>query len=239
MTVEILFGEVANLFGDMQNMEYLRRSVPGARIVGTTLTEEPFFVKERPDFIYMGAMTENTQRRVVETLRPHAARLKELMDDGVVMLFTGNAGEVFFDKIEYKTEKKEVSGLGFFDLNVVTDWFDRYNGKTLGVLKTEDGEIKITGFRSQFSRWVGENADCAFLKMERGAGMNGESRFEGVRYRNAFFTAVLGPILPLNPLFTEYLLKLAGSPAPAAFRTEAMRAYEQRLKEMEDPATKF
>ena len=49
MTVEILFGEVANLFGDMQNMEYLRQSCPSAKFVGTRLTDEPYFAAHRPD----------------------------------------------------------------------------------------------------------------------------------------------------------------------------------------------
>ena len=66
MTVEILFGEVANLFGDMQNMEYLRETCPSAEFIGTRLTDEPWFVSHRPDLIYMGAMTENTQRRAIE-----------------------------------------------------------------------------------------------------------------------------------------------------------------------------
>ena len=239
MTVEILFGEVANLFGDMQNMEYLRETCPSAEFIGTRLTDEPWFVSHRPDLIYMGAMTENTQRRAIEALRPYADRLKTLLDEGVVMLFTGNAGEVFFRQIDYKTEKKTVAGLGFFDVDVVTDWFDRYNGKTLGTLKTESGEIAVTGFRSQFSRWYGDNEDRAFLTMDRGIGMNETSKKEGLRVQNAFFTAVIGPLLPLNPLFTEYLLRLAGENAPAAHREAAMQAYEQRLKEMRDPATKF
>ena len=239
MTVEILFGEVANLFGDMQNMEYLRETCPSAEFIGTRLTDEPWFVSHRPDLIYMGAMTENTQRRAIEALRPYADRLKTLLDEGVVMLFTGNAGEVFFRQIDYKTEKKTVAGLGFFDVDVVTDWFDRYNGKTLGTLKTESGEIAVTGFRSQFSRWYGENADNAFLRMDRGMGLNENSALEGWRDRNLICTAVIGPILPLNPKLTEYLCSLMGVSVPAAFRDAAIRAWEQRVIEMEDPETKF
>ena len=52
-------------------------------------------------------------------------------------------------------------------------------------------------------------------------------------------TSLLGPILPLNPLFTEYLLGLCGVKAEAAHREAALAAYEQRLQEFRDPKTTF
>lgn len=242
MTVEILFGEVANLFGDMQNMAYLRQTLPDAAFIETALTDEPYFAKNRPDFLYMGAMTEKTQRRVIEKLTPYRDRLQALADDGVVMLFTGNAGEALFSHISYVTEKIEVDGLGLFDLTAKTDLFDRYNGKVLGRLFADpeaEAVGTVTGFRSQFSRWYGDNRASAFLDIERGMGLNAESKLEGVRYKNLICTAVIGPILPLNPKLTEHLCALAGAKAPAAHRETAVRAWEQRVIEMEDPETKF
>ena len=111
----------------------------------------------------------------------------------------------------------------------------RYNGKTLG----KCGEIDVIGFRSQFSMVYGDNSQCAFLKVERGVGYNRKGEYAGYRKNNLFVTSLLGPILPLNPLFTEYLVRLAGADKKAAFRTEAIAAYEQRLKEFKDPKTVF
>lgn len=252
MTVEILFGEVCNLFGDMQNMQYLRETLPQAEFIETSLLDEPYFVKHTPGIIYMGAMTEHTQRRVIEKLRPYKDRLTQLSDAGNVMLFTGNAGEVFFKHISYVTEKIETDALGLFDLTVKTDLFQRYNGKVLGELRMQNAECGdpcpipnpphptlITGFRSQFSRWYGDNSENYFLKVQRGMGLNEESKREGVRKNNLICTTVIGPILPNNPLFTEYLCALAGNEVKAAHRETAIRAWEQRLKEMQDPAVKF
>ena len=137
--------------------------------------------------------------------------------------------------ISYVTEAIELDGLGILDLTVKTDWFKRYNGKTLG----KCGEIDVIGFRSQFSMVYGDNTKNAFLTVERGIGINQESKFEGARVNNLFCTALLGPILPNNPLFTEYLISLTGTQAKAAFREQAMAAYEQRLKEFKDPKTEF
>lgn len=242
MTVEILFPEVCNLFGDWQNQEYLHQTLPQAEFVKTSLSDEPFFVHNTPDLIYMGAMTEKIQRRVIEKLRPYGDRLASLAQAGKVMLFTGNAGEVLFRHISYVTEEIETDALGLFDLTVKTDLFRRYNGKVLGEVRLPDEEnapLRINGFRSQFSRWYGDNSENYFLNVQRGMGLNEESRLEGVREKNLICTAVIGPILPNNPLFTEYLCALTGNEVEAAHRETALRAFAQREREMQDPNTKF
>ena len=236
MTVELLFPEVCNLFGDSQNAAYLRATLPEAEFIETALTDEPYFAEHTPALILIGSMTEKTQRRAIEKLRPLTARLRELTEAGTVLLATGNAGEIFTDRISYVTEEIETEGLGLLPgFTVKTDYFDRFNGKVLGSFEN----IPIVGFRSQFSYVYGDNSRNAFVKVERGVGYDRKSAFEGVRVKNLFCTSLLGPLLPDNPLFTEHLVRLAGADAPAAYREQAMAAYEQRLKEFRDPATVF
>ena len=235
MVIEILFNEVCSLFGDSQNAAYLKATLPEAEFIYTPLTETPYFVDNTPDVICLGAMTENTQRRVLEKLMPLKARIEALVDAGVPFLATGNAGEIFCRSIDYVTEEIKVDGLGIFDLEVKTNLFDRYNGKVLG----EFEGMKIVGFRSQFSFIYGDNSSNYFLKCIRGDGINRESKLEGMRKNNLICTQVIGPILPLNPQFCEYFIGLTGTKAVAAFRQNAMAAYEQRLKEYNDPKVAF
>ncbi len=75
MTIEVLFAEVCNLCGDAQNAEYLHQTLPDAELIFTPLTETPWFADHTPDMIYMGNMSEQIQRRVIETLRPYKDRL--------------------------------------------------------------------------------------------------------------------------------------------------------------------
>lgn len=100
-------------------------------------------------------------------------------------------------------------------------------------------DIKLVGFRSQFSFLYGNNEDCYFVKCLRGAGINEQSKLEGMRKNNLICTQMIGPILPLNPLFCEYFIGLAGVDAKAAYRNAAMDAYNQRLKEFSDPKVDF
>ena len=227
MVVEILFQEVCGLYGDSQNATYLQATLPDATFVYTKLTDVPYFTENTPDLIYIGCMSESTQRRIIQKLLPLKDRITQLIDSGVVILATGNAGEIFAKEINYVSEKLRVDGLGTFDLSVRTDLFNRYNGVVLGNFN----DMKIVGFRSQFSFLYGNNSDCPFIVCQRGIGINPDSRFEGMRRNNLICTQLLGPILPLNPLFCEYLLRLCGCDAPVAYRTEALAAYEQRLSE--------
>lgn len=235
MTIEILFSEVAGLYGDAQNAKYLEQCMPEAEFIYTPFTEEPYFVNNTPDMIYIGSMSEQMQRQVIEKFRPYKKRIEELIDNNCIILATGNSGEIFCKKIHFLTEKIETEGLSLFPLEAKTDLFDRYNRKLLG----EFEGIRIVGFRAQFSFVYGDNSENYFVKVERGDGINKESRLEGMRKNNLICTSVLGPILLLNPLFTEYLMKKLGYEGEIAFKEEAMSAYEKRLEEFEDPKVKF
>lgn len=235
MTVEILFQEVCGLYGDSQNPTYLQATLPDADFIFTSLNDTPYFAEHTPDLIYIGCMSESTQRRVISKLLPLKDRITQLIDANVPILATGNAGEIFAKRINYITEDIQIDGLGIFDLTVKTDLFNRYNGKVLGMLDN----IKIVGFRSQFSFLYGDNTDDYFIKCIRGKGINPDSKLEGMRKNNLICTQLLGPMLPLNPLFCEYLVSLCGINTPAAYRDAAMDAYEQRLREFENPKVAF
>lgn len=235
MVVEILFQEVCGLYGDSQNPTYLQATLPDAEFVYTRLTDTPYFAEHDPDLIYIGCMSESTQRRVIEKLLPLKDRIEALVNVGTPILATGNACEIFAKHIDYVTEGIQTDGLGIFDLTVRTDLFKRYNGMVLG----EFENMKIVGFRSQFSFIYGNNEDCFFIKCIRGDGIHPGSKLEGMRKNNLICTQLIGPILPLNPLFCEYLLSLCGIQAQAAYRETAMDAYNQRLKEFSDPKVPF
>lgn len=235
MIIELLFNEVCGLYGDSQNAAYLKATLPEATFIETPITDEPYFVNNTPDMIYIGSMSENTQRRVIEKLMPHKNRILELIENNVVILATGNAGEVFCKHIDYVTEELATEGLGIFDMNVKVNLFDRYNGKVLGQFE----DLQIVGFRSQFSFLYGDNTENYFVKCQRGDGINRESKLEGLKKNNLFVTQILGPILPLNPLFCEHLICLTGNEATAAHKDAAMDAYRQRIKEFSDPSVVF
>lgn len=235
MIIEVLFAEICNLYGDPQNVEYLSLTLPNAEIIKTSLDSEPYFANNKPDMVIIGSMSDSMHSFVIDKLNLYKSRLMELIESGVVFLVTGSACELFCRTVENVTLETKIEGLGLIPFDARIDWFDRYNGKVLGSFNG----ITLTGFKSQFSMFYGDNDNCYFVKVDRGIGINRESNLEGFINHNFFATQLLGPILPLNPEFCEYLISLAGEKATAAFKEEAMDAYNQRILEFSDPKIKF
>lgn len=235
MIIEILFDEICNLYGDPQNVQYLNTTLKDAQFIHTSLDQKPYFAENTPDMIIIGSMSDSLQESVIAKLLNYKDRINDLIKNNVIFLATGNACELFCRSIENLTLETKISGLDIFPYDVKINWFDRYNGKILG--KCQD--ILITGFKSQFSMIHGDNSKEPFVYVERGIGINKESKLEGFRRNNFFGTHILGPILPLNPLFCEYLISLTGETVTAAFKEEALDAYNQRIKEFTDPNIKF
>lgn len=236
--VEVLFPEVANLYGDSENISYLKKSYPELEIVETNLAGEPYFVEKTPDLIYMGTLTENGQIMAIEKLSKYREKIVELIENGIYFLLTGNAMEVFGGEIRDK-DGTVVKGLGIIPIHAKRDMMNRFNSLYLG--KFDD--MNIVGFKSQFTHsYWDENAGngLQLFNTTRGPGLNPDIKGEGVRINNLMATYVIGPILVLNPPFTKWLLSELGAENPKlAFEKEAMDAYNLRVKEYSDENTGF
>ena len=125
MKIEVLYPEIANLYGDLENVTYLQKSNPEIEVVETHLTDVPLFVREKPALVYMGTMTERAQLLVIEALKPHLAALQERIADGTLFLMTGNALEIFGSRIE-DVDGTSVECLGLFPTTAKRDMMHRY-----------------------------------------------------------------------------------------------------------------
>ena len=225
MTVEILYPELCNLYGDMGNMDYLKRCLP-AEFRATALADEPWFVNHEVDLIYLCSMTERSQERVIRALTPYRERLAELMAAGKHFLLTGNAMEVFGKTIW--DGEKTISGLGLLDLTARRILPKRANSLFLGDFQG----TKIVGYTSRFSHM--ESSLPPLFTVEKGLGRSEGATVEGIRSGGVLGTYLLGPLLVLNPDFTRWLLDdLGAADTPLAFETEVRRAYQARLEQFQ------
>lgn len=227
MTIEVLYPEICCLFGDKANARYLSIALQDADFVYTPLNEQPRFVRENVDMIYLASMSESSQKLVTEVLEPYRTRLAELIENGCVVLATGNAFEIFGDKII--TEKgEELPGLALVPIYTKRHMPRRANSLFLG-----DWEgTMVVGYTSRFTdSFYLEGAEALFTA-QKGYGMNEQEAREGIRKNNFFGTHLLGPILIQNPDFTVELEKLLGVERPALpWEREVREAYEVRLAE--------
>ena len=229
MKIEILFPEFCNLYGDISNIKYLKKCLSNQKVkyIETSFDMEPSFVTQDINFIYLGPMTENRQEKVIKKLMPYKKRIEELIEKNTVFLFTGNALEILGKYIENEDGIK-IEALGIFDVYAERNMMHRHNSLFIG----EYNNIKVVGFKSQFTMMYGNNTDNYFLKVEKGIGINKESKLEGINKNNFFGTYLTGPILILNPLFTKKILQIMGVDKPKLYLEKDLKAaYEERLRD--------
>ena len=230
MVIEVLYPEYNNLYGDRGNCEYLAKKLTLAgyevETIETSLFDKPAFVENRVDFLLIGPCQEKHQLVEIQHLKEYAGDIKKRIDNGGIILATGNAFELFGEYIENpKGEKTEC--LGFYPYYAKQFSRLRYNDCSVG----EFDSMKIVGFKNLLSHSYGENPK-PFLNMKKGCGMNKESKIEGIRDNNLFATYHTGPLLPLNPQFADYLIKLADDDYKGITLEFEKQAYDSRLREL-------
>lgn len=230
MIIEVLYPEYNNLYGDRGNVEYLNKKLSLAgydvEIIETSLYQEPAFVSGHVDFLLISPCQEKHQLVEIAELKKYADAIKNRIDNGGIILATGNAFELFGEYIENdKGEKTEC--LGFYKYHAKQFSKLRYNDCSVGEF---DG-MQIVGFKNLLSHSYGENPK-PFLNMKKGCGMNPDCKIEGVHHNNLFATYHTGPILPLNPQFTDYLIKIADENYVGVTLEFEKQAYNSRVNEL-------
>ncbi len=235
MKIEVLYPEVCNLYGDLMNVEYLKRSLEASgvsdiEIIDTSLKSEPYFnAHDDVDLIYLGTMTERSQELVLKALTPYKARILELIDNDRLFLITGNALELFGEYIQCDDGSK-IECMGFFGTHAVRRMLERYNSLYVGKF----GDMNIVGFKSQFTHSYGEFE--GLFETVRGDGLSPETKSEGIKRNNFLATYIIGPLLVLNPPFTKHVMELMGVKEPkVAYEEAAMDVYEHRYSEFMEP----
>ena len=231
MKAEILFPEVCNLYGDLQNIYYLKRCCPALEIIETDLHSKPRFLTEDVALVYMGSTTEQGLRLAADALRPYAADIAAKADAGQLILLTGNAPDVFSAAIE-SDSADTIQGLGILPGRVKYTMMKRHNSFLLGSFQ----DMEIVGFKSLFGHtYPDDELANPLFRVERGVGRNPGAFAEGFLRGGLMATYLIGPLLPLNPPFTRYLLEQMGArDVHLAFEDTAMKAYRARVEEFRD-----
>ena len=206
MKTEILFPEVANLCGDLMNVTYLRQCCPEMEVVEAGLKDRPAFLDGGVNLVYVGSATERGLQLMVKALAPYRAELERYVDGGGLMLATGNALDALGEYVVIDG-KRAFDGLGILKTHAEYHMMKRHNSFLLGPL----------------------------FRVERGVGRHPGAFAEGFLRGGLMATYLIGPLLPLNPPFTRYILERMGAKdVKLAFEDTAMKAYRARVEEFRD-----
>lgn len=224
MRILHLYPNLMNLYGDYGNIVLLKKHLEdqGIEVVVDKREVYESFDPDLYDLIYMGSGTENAQKVALEALNKYRYYLKKYVEEGKVILFTGNAMELAGNTVDGQ------KALGLIDMDVVTSE-KRYTGDVI-VNNEEIGEV--VGFINRSTLLKGGEKEKLFTYEFRYEGL-ADNDYEGYRYKNLFGTHIIGPVLVKNPNFMAYIVSLfvEGRMKEVSYPYEE-GAYETTLSEL-------
>lgn len=218
-----LYPDVMNLYGDLGNVVALKNRCQWRDIdfevinvqigSGVDLTDA--------DIIYMGGGQDRGQEIVAVDLQKRGREIKELVENGLVVLTICGGFQLFGQFFKTKTGKK-IPGIGIFDAyteagdkrligNIVLDIsqtsLEWNNSCKLHI--EERGKFTLVGFENHSGlTYLGPRTQPLGRVLE-GYGNLGDGAYEGGVYKNAFGTYLHGSLLPKNPHLADHLISLA------------------------------
>lgn len=199
-----LYYDLMNLYGESGNIKSLKNYFEDQKIKikidNFTLDDVIDFKKY--DLVYIGSGTENNQKIVLEDILKYQKDIKEYIEDGGFFIATGNALDLFGNKIIDKN-LKELKALGIFDFDSI-EQNNRIVCETIAdclLLKKE-----VIGFQNR-SCIMNSNVNNLFT-IKQGFASNYDTGYEGIHYKNFFGTYLIGPLLVRNSHLLQFIGKL-------------------------------
>ncbi|OGH06055.1 MAG: hypothetical protein A2W22_03990 [Candidatus Levybacteria bacterium RBG_16_35_11] len=211
ITIAWLYPDLMNTYGDRGNIICLKKRCEWRKIrcevkelnVGFDLSE-----LKKADFIFMGGAQDRQQKIVSADLFKKAKELKKLIDAGKPGLYICGAYQLLGEYYK-EADGTTIKGLGIVDLYTENPGMNtkRFIGNV--AIRSSITEEILIGFENHGGRtYLGKSVN-PFGKVIAGYGNNGKDKTEGIIYKNIFGSYLHGPILPKNPQFTDYLIRLS------------------------------
>ncbi len=207
MTIGHLFPELLNMYGDGGNISALKNRLlwrgMEAEVLTIGLDDEIDF--SGFDILLLGGGPDCEQKMVKERLETVKDALWAYVEDGGVMLALCNSYPMLGKHFLLGDNLEE----GLSLLAIDTEKGDaRMQGDAEIVVALARDEHSVVGFENHSGK-TSISGHEPFGMVCHGFGNNGEDKTCGVRHKNLFGTYLYGPLLPKNPVLTDYLLFLA------------------------------
>lgn len=205
-----LYPDALNLYGDQGNIICIRRRLAArgieAQVTGVRVGEKCDLTQF--DMFFIGGGQDFEQEVLLADLAAgRAADIRAAVEDGKTFL-TICGGYQMMGSHYVTHDGVRCDFIGAMDL-YTEGRSERMIGNMLFRCTEENGGSLVVGFENHSGRtYLGPG--CTPLgTVICGRGNNGEDGTEGARYKNAFGSYSHGPILPKNPAFADFLLKIA------------------------------
>lgn len=226
-----LYPELMSTYGDRGNIITLQKRCEWRKILveikKLDIGYSPLDLKNC-DLLFMGGAQDKEQQIVSNDLQKKRNILCDAIENGTPGLYICGAYQ-FLGKYYKEADGTVIKGLEILDLytenpgpssprligNILVDLNSHpefISGSPYARnsdLRQNDKERMLVGFENHGGRtYLGKNIQpLGTIKV--GYGNNGMDKTEGAIYKNSFGSYLHGPILPKNPHFADYLIKLA------------------------------
>jgi CobQ-like glutamine amidotransferase family enzyme len=209
LTIGWLYPELMNIYGDRGNIAALDKRCQWRNIKTELLRLDVGFSRpdlKRCDILLMGGAQDRQQEAVANDLFEKKEDLRTMVEKGIPGVYVCGAYQMLGNYYKEANGDK-IEGLGILDL--YTDNPGQDKKRLIGncVAYSEKLNYTFIGFENHGGRThLGKNVE-PFGRVVKGYGNNGEDKTEGAIYKNSIGTYLHGPLLPKNPLLTDYLIK--------------------------------
>ncbi len=206
-----LYPDLLNLYGDRGNVLCLRWRAErrGIAVPVTPVRMGDPLDPEAHDLIFLGGGEDRQQALVAQDLQQKADALRAAAASGVVIL--GVCGGYQLLGHAYRpAEGPALMGVGLLD--VVTEHPGPRAPRLVGdvvVACTLPGIGTLVGYENHGGRTRLGPTASPLGRVVVGFGNNGQDRTEGAVCGTVFGTYLHGPVLPKNPRFADYLIRLS------------------------------
>ena len=200
MRIIHLFADLCNLYGDYGNVCALKRALEnkGQNVEIEYQSIDDEIDVSGADFVFIGSATERNQKVALDYLQSYKDNIKTALDNGTVILATGNSFEMFGQSVTDCDGTKH-EGLSFFPYETI-EGKERIVTDSLCDTSLCGGDI--IGFVNKASLTTG--ATSPLFDVKQGSGNGKDDSQEGVHYGNFYGTHLIGPVLIRNPQLCEY-----------------------------------
>lgn len=214
ITIGWLYPQLMSTYGDRGNIICLQKRSWWRGVDAQILNlDVGFSISEldKCDFLFMGGAQDTQQKIVSEDLKKKSNLLSSIINSGLPGLYICGAYQ-FLGNYYKEADGTVIKGLGILDLYTENPGLEKPrligNIAFKAKIQGEFGMPEIIGFENHGGRTYLGKTIKPFGEILRGFGNNGEDKTEGAIYKNSFGSYLHGPILPKNPEFADYLIRI-------------------------------